>query len=78
MNVLATFIAIALVDRVGRRALLMGTAAWMFITQVIVAIVLGVEFAKYGANLPNDVSVGVLITICAYICGGPPTLSPCP
>lgn len=69
VNVLATFLAIALVDRAGRRVLLMGTAAWMFVTQVIVAVVLAVEFHKYGASLPSGVSVGVLVTICAYICG---------
>ena len=34
VNVLATFVAIALVDRVGRRVLLMVGAAWMFVTQV--------------------------------------------
>lgn len=69
VNVLATFIAIAFVDKWGRRVLLMGTALWMALLQVIVAIVLGTGFSKYGANLPSDMSIGVLILICAYICG---------
>lgn len=48
VNVLATFIAIGFVDRWGRRALLIGTAAWMLVMQVLVAIVLAIEFGKYG------------------------------
>ena len=40
VNVLSTIIAIVLVDRLGRRVLLLAASAWMFVTQVIVAIVL--------------------------------------
>ncbi len=40
VNVLSTVIAIVLVDRLGRRVLLLTASAWMFVTQVIVAIVL--------------------------------------
>jgi sugar porter (SP) family MFS transporter len=69
VNVLSTVIAIVLVDRLGRRVLLLTASAWMFVTQVIVAIVLAVEFGKYGSGLPSDVSIGVLVVICVYICG---------
>lgn len=69
VNVLSTVIAIVLVDRLGRRVLLLAASAWMFVTQVIVAVVLAVEFGKYGNGLPNDVSIGVLVVICVYICG---------
>lgn len=69
INVLATFIAVGFVDKWGRRALLIGTAAWMFVTQIIVAVVLAIEFGKYGSELPGSISVGVLVIVCAYICG---------
>jgi hypothetical protein len=69
VNVLATFIAIAFVDRLGRRKLLITASIHMFIMQIIVAIILAVEFHKYGANLPNAVSIGLLVCICVYICG---------
>ena len=69
VNVLATIPAIVLVDRVGRRVLLMVAAAWMFVAQVIVAIVLAVQFKKYGSDLPSATSIGVLVMICVYICG---------
>lgn len=32
--------------------------------QVVVAVVLAVEFSQFGATLPNNVSVGVLVVIC--------------
>ena len=61
MNVLATFGAVAFVDRLGRRKLLIIASIWMFVTQVIVAGTLGAEFEKYGADLPRSVSIGMLV-----------------
>ena len=58
---LATFVAIAFVDKVGRRKLLIIASVWMFVTQVIVAGTLGAEFQQHGANLPRGVSIGMLI-----------------
>lgn len=61
VNVLATFVAVAFVDKLGRRMLLIVASVWMFVTQVIVAITLGTEFQKYGAELPRGVSIGMLV-----------------
>jgi hypothetical protein len=61
VNVVATFGAIIFVDLAGRRRLLIIASIWMFVTQVIVAIVLGIEFQRYGAGLPKDVSIGMLV-----------------
>ncbi|CAL8468665.1 g8205 [Coccomyxa elongata] len=69
VNVFATFGAIAFVDRLGRRKLLLIASAHMFVMQVVVAGLLGAEFAQYGAGLPTNVSVALLVLICIYICG---------
>jgi MFS transporter, SP family, sugar:H+ symporter len=69
VNVLATFLAIGLVDKLGRRALFISGGILMIVAQVITGIVLGVEFGKYGQTLPDAVVIGVLITICAFIIG---------
>ena len=61
MNVLATFGAIAFVDSLGRRKLLIIASIWMFVTQIVVAGLLGAEFQLHGATLPADVSVGVIV-----------------
>ena len=61
VNVAATFGAIAFVDRLGRRKLLIIASIWMFVTQIIIAGLLGAEFQKHGAVLPSNVSVGVIV-----------------
>ena len=61
VNVLATFGAVAFVDKLGRRMLLISASIWMFVTQVIVAGTLGAEFQKHGADLPRDVSIAMLV-----------------
>ena len=61
MNVLATFGAIAFVDSLGRRKLLIIASIWMFVTQIVVAGLLGAEFQQHGAVLPANVSVGVIV-----------------
>ena len=67
VNVLATFVAVAFVDKVGRRMLLIVASVWMFVTQIIVAITLGTEFEKYGANLPRGVSIGMLVVCTSLV-----------
>ena len=61
VNVAATFGAIAFVDRLGRRKLLIIASIWMFVTQIVIAGLLGAEFQKHGAVLPANVSVGVIV-----------------
>lgn len=65
VNVLATFGAIAFVDSLGRRKLLIAASIWMFVTQIIVAGLLGAEFQQHGAVLPSNVSVGVIVVSAA-------------
>ena len=61
VNVAATFGAIAFVDRLGRRKLLIAASIWMFVTQIVIAGLLGAEFQQHGAVLPANVSVGVIV-----------------
>ncbi|EIE22371.1 general substrate transporter [Coccomyxa subellipsoidea C-169] len=68
VNVFATFGAIAFVDRLGRRNMLLIASVHMFVTQIIVAGLLGAEFEKFGSGLPQSISIAILI-ICIYICG---------
>lgn len=69
MNVAATVGAILFVDRAGRRMLLLGPTVWMFLMQIILAVVLAVEFHKFGEALPSATSIGILIVICSYVVG---------
>lgn len=67
VNVFATFGAIAFVDRLGRRKLLLIASAHMFVMQVVVAGLLGAEFEKFGAGLPTDISVALLVVCCTSL-----------
>ncbi|GAB2210663.1 hypothetical protein Droror1_Dr00015941 [Drosera rotundifolia] len=62
----STFISIATVDRLGRRALLISGGIQMVICQVIVAIILGVKFGDEG-ELSKVYSVIVVIVICLFV-----------
>lgn len=67
--VAATLIGIALVDRLGRKVLLVEGGIQMIITEIIVGVTLAKEFAANGVNLPANVSSGVLAVICLFIAG---------
>lgn len=64
--VLSTVVSIGLVDRLGRRVLLISGGIQMAFCQVIVAIILGV---KFGGNdeLSKGYSVLVVIVICLFV-----------
>ncbi|KAJ9688874.1 hypothetical protein PVL29_014495 [Vitis rotundifolia] len=64
--VLSTLVSIGLVDRLGRRVLLISGGIQMVFCQVIVAIILGV---KFGGNdeLSKGYSVLVVIVICLFV-----------
>ena len=59
VNVLATFIAIWLVDRVGRRPLLLGGTALMMVAQIVIGVT-GTLLAK---NEASGVSVGGIVIL---------------
>ena len=41
----------------------------MSLMQIILAVVLAMEFHKHGETLPSATSIGILIVICAYVIG---------
>ena len=78
VNVVSTLVAVFLVDRLGRKFLLIQGGIQMIVTEIIVGITLKYEFAKslqgdFGADmlgkLPHNVSAGVLAVICIFIAG---------
>lgn len=39
----------------------------MAVAQIVLAGLLGAEFAKYGASLPKDVAAGAVAVICVFV-----------
>ncbi|XP_022867067.1 sugar carrier protein A-like isoform X1 [Olea europaea var. sylvestris] len=62
----STFISIATVDRLGRRALLISGGIQMVVCQVIVAIILGLKF-RSDEGLSNSFSILVVVIICLFV-----------
>ena len=67
VNVAATFIGIYAVDKAGRRKLLLLGGSIMLVMEVLVAILIGTQFGKYGTALPHSASIGILVVICVYV-----------
>ncbi|MCO5561100.1 hypothetical protein L7F22_014721 [Adiantum nelumboides] len=68
VNVLATFVSIAVVDRVGRRKLFLEAGVQMFISQVVIGSILGAKFGLKGTgNIDNASAIIVVVVICVYV-----------
>lgn len=69
VNVVATLVAVALVDRAGRRPLFLFGGAQMAASQVALAVLLGVFFKEgsVSASLPKPVGIAVIAVVCVYV-----------
>jgi sugar porter (SP) family MFS transporter len=66
VNVVSTVVAIVVVDRAGRRILLLEAGVQMFISQTAIAIILAVGM-KNGVSLSHTLGVIVVVLICVYV-----------
>ncbi|XP_058100014.1 sugar transport protein MST6-like [Magnolia sinica] len=68
VNVVATFVSIAAVDRCGRRFLFLEGGIQMLVSQVMIGVLLGIKFGFTGiASLSNAYAIGVVLLICIYV-----------
>ncbi|CAK9877158.1 unnamed protein product [Sphagnum jensenii] len=66
VNVVSTVVAIVVVDRAGRRILLLEAGVQMFISQTAIAIILAVGM-KNGVSLSHSLGIVVVVLICVYV-----------
>ncbi|KAL6599520.1 hypothetical protein ACP70R_045657 [Stipagrostis hirtigluma subsp. patula] len=71
VNIAATFVSIATVDRLGRRKLFFQGGCQMLVCQVIIGTLIGVKFGAAGVDeaVPKSFAVAILVFICAYVAG---------
>ncbi|XP_047087107.1 sugar transport protein MST2-like [Lolium rigidum] len=70
VNIVATFVSIATVDRLGRRKLFFQGGAQMFVCQVIIGTLIGVMFHRNGGGgVPTTFAASILVFICVYVAG---------
>lgn len=67
VNVLSTIVSILVVDKIGRRKLLLGAGGQMFVAQIVIAIVLRAKLSDNTNNLDNGSSILLIIMICIFV-----------
>ncbi|PKA57832.1 Sugar transport protein 13 [Apostasia shenzhenica] len=66
INAIATVVSIALVDRAGRRVLLMEASVQMFVTQAAIGGILAAKLTA-SSSLETGTAVAVVVLICLYV-----------
>ncbi|KAJ6802400.1 putative sugar transport protein 13 [Iris pallida] len=67
VNVLSTVVSIYSVDKLGRRALLLEAGAQMFLSQVVIAVLLGVKLGDHSDTLGKGYAVLVVVMVCTFV-----------
>ncbi|XP_078176080.1 sugar transport protein 8-like [Carex rostrata] len=66
INVLSTVVSVVVVDKLGRRKLLLEACVQMLLTQVTIGVLLTI-YLKDTGNLPKSVALGVVFCVCFYV-----------
>ncbi|CAL0320431.1 unnamed protein product [Lupinus luteus] len=67
VNVLSTLVSVYFVDKVGRRILLLEACVQMFVSQIVIAIVLGLKVQDYSQDLSKGFAMLVVIMVCTFV-----------
>lgn len=67
VNVLATLVSIYSVDRLGRRMLLLQAGVQMFLSQMVVAVVLGLKVKDHSESLTKGLALLVVVMVCTFV-----------
>ncbi|XP_041011112.1 sugar transport protein 13 [Juglans microcarpa x Juglans regia] len=67
VNVLSTLVSVYSVDKVGRRLLLLEAGVQMFLSQVVIAIILGIKLKDHTDDLQKGFAVLVVIMVCTFV-----------
>ncbi|KAL5231123.1 hypothetical protein ABZP36_029899 [Zizania latifolia] len=70
VNMAATVVSIVTVDRLGRRALFLQGGTQMFISQVVVGTLIGLQFGTTGVGeMSRSYAILLVLFICLYVAG---------
>lgn len=67
VNVLSTVVSIYSVDKLGRRVLLLEAGVQMFLSQVVIAIILGIKVSDHSDNLSKGYAILVVAMVCTFV-----------
>ncbi|CAN6310421.1 unnamed protein product [Urochloa humidicola] len=69
VNIAATFVSVAAVDRLGRRKLFFQGGCQMLACQIIIGTLIGVAFGDGDDAIPKPFAAAVVVFICVYVAG---------
>ncbi|CAL5413313.1 unnamed protein product [Camellia sinensis] len=69
VNVISTVVSIYSVDKVGRRFLLLEAGVQMFLSQSVIAIILGLKVKDHTTDLHSGYAIFVVIMVCTFVSG---------
>ena len=67
VNVLSTIVSIYSVDKFGRRVLLLEAGVQMFLSQVVIAIILGLKVTDTSDNVGKGFGILVVVLVCTFV-----------
>ncbi|KAJ7959861.1 Sugar transport protein [Quillaja saponaria] len=67
VNVLSTIVSIYLADKVGRRALLTEAGIQMFLSQIVIANIIGIKMKDDSVDLSKSLAIIVVILVCTFV-----------
>ncbi|KAL4024910.1 hypothetical protein IC575_013283 [Cucumis melo] len=67
VNAISTLVSIYMVDKVGRRLLLLEAGVQMFVSQTIIAVVMGLKLQDDSNNLSQGLAVLVVLMVCTFV-----------
>ncbi|RDX90021.1 Sugar transport protein 13, partial [Mucuna pruriens] len=67
VNVLSTIVSIYSVDRLGRRMLLLEAGVQMFLSQFVIAVVIGMKVKDHSEDLSKGFAVLVVVMVCIFV-----------
>ncbi|XP_075506778.1 sugar transport protein 13-like [Primulina tabacum] len=67
VNVVSTVVSIYSVDKLGRRMLLLEAGFQMFLSQVVIAIILGIKVSDHSDDLHHGYAIFVVIMVCTFV-----------
>lgn len=67
VNVLSTLVSVYFVDKAGRRMLLLEACVQMFVSQMVIAIILGLKVQDYSDDLGKGYAMLVVVMVCTFV-----------
>lgn len=67
VNVISTVVSIYFVDKLGRRVLLLEAGVQMFVSQVAIAIILGLKVTDHSDDLSKGFAILVVVLVCTFV-----------